>query len=143
MKQIIKNKLYNTETAQYLGCDAGGDGFGRWCEELYLKRTGEFFLYGEGGPRTQYAVSNGDNSWSGGDRIIPLSAAAAREWAEKHLDADGYAGIFGMPEEGDETAALNVQIDAALMARLRAMAAEEGITLKDCVTKLLAKELLA
>lgn len=141
MKKIINNKLYNTETARELGLDCGGDGFSHWCERLYLKRTGEFFLYGEGGPMTKYAVSVSDNSWSGGEKIIPLSAAKAREWAEEHLDAEDYAEIFGMPSEGEDTAALNIQIDAALMARLRQMAADEGTTLTACVERLLRKGL--
>lgn len=137
MKKIINGKLYNTDTARELGLDAGGVGFSHWCERLYQKRTGEYFLYGDGGPMTKYALSISDNSWSGGEKIIPLSAAKAREWAEEHLDADKYAEIFGMPEEGEGAAALNIQIDAALMARLRQRAAEQGINLTACVESLL------
>ena len=137
MKKVINGKLYDTEKAKELGFDGGGDGFSRWHEELYKKRTGEYFLYGEGGPMTKYAVSISNNSWSGGEKIIPLSADKAREWAEEHLDADEYAEIFGMPDEGEGIAALNIQIDAALMAKLRSMAADEGISLTDCVEKVL------
>ena len=82
-----------------------------------------------------------DNSWSGGEKIIPLSSAKAREWAEEHLDADEYAEIFGMPDEGEDVAALNIQIDAALMARLRARAADEGISLTACVEGILRDSL--
>ena len=54
MKKIINNKLYDTDTAKRLGYDGGGDGFDSWTEELYKKRTGEYFIYGEGGARTRY-----------------------------------------------------------------------------------------
>lgn len=52
----------------------------RYVEEtLYRKRTGEFFLFGQGGPASKYAVSTGLNSWSGGSKIIPLSVAEAKQ----------------------------------------------------------------
>ena len=90
---------------------------------------------------TRYAVAISDNSWSGGEKIIPLSVGKAREWAEEHLDADEYAGIFGIPDEGEDTAALNIEIDAALMARLRAAAAEAGTSLKATVERLIKENL--
>lgn len=139
MKQVIKGKLYNTETAQYLGCDAGGDGFGRWCEELYLKRTGEFFLYGKGGPRTQYAVAIGDNSWSGGEKIIPLTFETARQWAEEHLDADEYGEIFGMPDEDAEPVTISAKLPADLIARARNKAQAQGTSLTAIIEAALNK----
>ena len=141
MKKIINGKLYDTDTARMLGLDGGGDGFNSWHEELYQKRTGEFFLYGEGGAATKYAKAISDNSWSGGKKIIPLSLTAAREWAEAHLDADEYGVIFGMPDEGTEPVTLNVQIDAALMARIREKAAGDGASLTATVAALLSKAL--
>ena len=109
-------------------------------EVLYRKRTGEFFLYGEGGPMTKYAQSTGQNSWSGGDMIIPLTAAKAREWAEEHLDADEYAEIFGMPDEGtDEKATLCIQVPVALAARIRANATEAEQSLSAYITQTLSE----
>ena len=52
MKQIINGKKYDTETAERLACEDAGlpvNDFAYWCEELYRKKTGEFFLHGEGG----------------------------------------------------------------------------------------------
>lgn len=140
MKKIIEGKLYNTDTATEIGMDCGGDGFSHWCERLYRKRTGEFFLYGEGGPMTKYAVSCGQNSWSGGEKIIPLSPEKAREWAEEHLDADDYAEIFGMPDEGGaEKVTICMQIPGGLDAIIRARAAEKGVSLTAYVTEVLNK----
>lgn len=141
MKKIINGKLYDTDTARCLGSDGSNDfrDFHYWHEELYLKRTGEYFLFGEGGPMSRYSRSTGNNSWTGGEAIIPLTAAAAREWAEKHLDADDYADIFGVPSEDEEEAQLHVVIPAQLMAALRARASENGESLTSLVQRILGK----
>lgn len=138
MKKIINNKVYDTDKARHLGSDGGGDGFNHWTEELYQKRTGEYFLYGEGGPATRYATSIGNNSWSGGNKIIPLTFSKAREWAEDHLNADEYEAIFGIPADDDTLDDLHIQIPAPLMARIRANASTEGQTIAAYVTGVLA-----
>ena len=56
MKKIINGKLYDTETAKLIGRSYHGEGprdFRHYSEELYRKRTGEYFLYGEGGPMSR------------------------------------------------------------------------------------------
>lgn len=145
MKKIINGKLYDTDKARYLGGDSYSNSrdFHHWTEELYVKRTGEYFLYGEGGPMTKYAETIGQNQWSGGEKIMPMSMEAAREWAEEHLSAELYAEIFGMPDEDAEPVALNVMIDAGLMAQVRAKAAEDGASLTATVAALLKKGMKA
>lgn len=130
MKKIIKGKVYDTDTARRVGGNGGGDGFYRWSEELYQKRTGEFFLAGEGGPATKYAYSVGQNQWSGGSKIIPLDVEAARRWAEEHLNADDYATLFGEPFEDDtERTAISALLPAGLVRRARQRAVDEKTTL--------------
>ena len=102
MKKIIDGKMYNTETAEE--CGFWSNGYSRsdfdFCEEtLYRKKTGEYFLYGEGGPRTRYSRECSRNSWCGGEEIVPLTEDEARNWAEHHLDADKYIEVFGDVEE--------------------------------------------
>lgn len=100
MKKIINGKLYNTETAKMLADWWNGrSGFDRADEELYLKRTGEYFLYGQGGPMSRYAKSISYSEWSGGEKITPLTEEGAKKWALNHLDADEYMEIFGEVEE--------------------------------------------
>lgn len=141
MRKVINNKLYDTDTARECGSYSNSCDYGDWhryCETLYVKRTGEFFLHGEGGPMSRYAKSCGGNSWSSGETIIPLTYDNAREWAEKNLDADEYEEIFGLPSEDDgDRDTLIVQLPAALMARIRQGAAENGETLTAHVEKLL------
>lgn len=102
MKSIINGKKYDTETAKEIGCDGNNlsrRDFKWWAEVLYQKRTGEFFLYGEGGPASRYAVSEDGHGWESGKKIIPLSEDKARKWAEEHLDVDEYEEIFGEVQE--------------------------------------------
>ena len=142
MKKIINGKLYDTETAKRVGfwSNAGGwRDFSHIEESLYRKRTGEFFLHGEGGPMTKYAESTGQNSWSGGSKIIPLSAANARKWAEEHLEADEYAEIFEMPSEGDDKATICIQLPADLVASVRIEASERGVSLTQQIEDMLRR----
>ena len=101
MKKIIDGKLYNTATAEAVDSyDNGLYGtFRYWEEALYRKKTGEYFLYGYGGPATEYSEQVGPNEYGSGERIIPLTAAEAKTWMEKYGDVDTYIKYFGEPEE--------------------------------------------
>lgn len=102
MKKIIGGKMYNTETAKFLGMDCNHRSitdFYYFSESLFVKKTGEYFLLGEGGAASQYASRVDSNCWGSGRKIIPLTVDEAREWAENHLDADEYEAIFGPVEE--------------------------------------------
>jgi hypothetical protein len=118
MKKIINGKRYDTETAQLIGSTSYSNrtDFYFWREELYRKKTGEFFLYGEGGPASKYSRQIEQNSWSGGKKITPLTREEAQEWAEKYLDADEYEEVFGRIEEGKSQIATwiadSVKVDA-------------------------------
>lgn len=101
MKKIISGKLYSTETAKLVGEHSysyPGD-FNYECEGLYRKKTGEYFLAGEGGANSRYSKSIGMNEWSGGEKIVPMSVGEAKEWAEENLSAEKYIAEFGEPEE--------------------------------------------
>lgn len=101
MKKIINKKLYDTETAELLASDSfsGPRDFHYWIEDLYRKKNGEYFLYGEGGPLSKYAEPADPSGWTNGCDIIPLTDERAREWAEHHASIDEYVTIFGEPEE--------------------------------------------
>lgn len=84
MKKIIEGKMYNTETATYIGryrTDTMSRRDFRYLEEeLYQKRTKEFFLCGEGGAMTKYAKYVEGCGYTDGEKIIPLSEDEARNW---------------------------------------------------------------
>lgn len=96
MKKVINGRLYNTDTATEIGYDSkyAISDFNHWEETLYKKKTGEYFLLGEGGPMSKYSRTVGMNEWSGGSKIIPLTDEEARQWAEDHMEADDYEMHF-------------------------------------------------
>lgn len=131
MKKIINGKLYDTETAKEIFCWSNNRStrdFSHCAETLYKKRTGEYFLHGVGGPMSKYAESCGDNSWSGGSKIIPLTYKAAQEWAEEKMDADEYMDEFGPVSEDEERVTLSISISAADADKIRKAAQAAGMT---------------
>lgn len=111
MKKIIKNRVYDTDKALFLGETS--------CKTLYRKKTGEYFLYEESG------------------KIIPLTYEEAQAWAEEHLDGDEYIAIFGEPEEDGSVEALNIRISSGRMTKLRQAASREGMSLVALVERLI------
>ena len=86
MKQIVRGKRYDTETAERVATDSYsnyGD-FGYWGEELYHTKKGNWFLVGEGGDETR-----------GGSVIIPFTKKEALAWLEAHTsDSEAYKEYF-------------------------------------------------
>ena len=102
MQKIIAGKKYNTDTAVAVGyyqSNCSYSDFHYFDETLYRKKTGEYFLFGSGGPMTNYACSQGQNCYGWGKDIIPLTIHEAKEWAEEHLSVEKYESIFGEVEE--------------------------------------------
>lgn len=136
MNKIINGKRYNTETAELI------DGYSKFersfeyiSEELYRKRTGEFFISGKGGPRSKYAQRVEQNTWSGGAKIEPLTEAEAKAWLEEHSDAEHYEQCF---EVIDETpSVLRVDLAPSEMKRLRDAALRDGRSIADVVRRLI------
>ena len=136
MKKVINGALYNTETAKLLGKNSYSNprDFRYWVETLYRTKSGKFFLHGAGGALTKYAVSVGQNEWSGGEKIIPLDLDSAQKWAEEHLDGDDYLAAFGAPEERT-----TIMISAATKARLSDIKAKTGKSFGEIVAEAVAK----
>ena len=106
MKKVINGKRYDTTSATKLAeyentIDVRNHN--RFEETLYEKKTGEYFLHGAGGAGSKYGVWF-ENSGSPGEKIMPLSLAEAKKWAEEYLDGDEYETIFGEVDESEEIA---------------------------------------
>lgn len=140
MKKIINGKVYDTETAKEVG---KWENYGSWRdfshmeEILYQKRTGEFFLFGAGGPQTKYAESAGQNSWTGGSKIIPLSWDSARAWAEENLDAGDYESIFGEVAEDESRTTVTLSLSAGAVETAKRAAAQAGVSLSAYIESLI------
>lgn len=142
MKKVISGKRYDTDTAKEVGYASYGSGprdFHHWSETLYRKQTGEYFLYGEGGPLSKYAETVGQNEWSGGEKIMPVSLEAAQRWAEENLDADEYEKIFGSVEETDEKRTVTFSLSEKAIEEIARMAASDGISKSEVIEKLVRR----
>lgn len=129
MKKIINGKVYDTDTAKKVASwysSYARNDFHYYEEELYQKKTGEFFLYGEGNAASPYRRSCGQNEWCGSEKIMPMTFKEAQEWAEEHLDGEDYCEIFGEPDEDSEDVLLGIRVSATAAAKLRRIAAETG-----------------
>ena len=141
MKKIISGKKYDTATARPVAeWDSGNPGDFSYIEEtLYRKRTGEYFIAGEGGPASKYAESRGQNSWTGGSAIIPLDFDRAREWTEEHATADAYESEFGEVAEDDSKVVKTYSLTTATADIIARKAAEAGITQSALVERMAAR----
>ena len=139
MKKIINGRKYDTETAQLVGEWSEGyrNDFAYIEETLYRKRTGEYFLYGYGGPMSRYARRVAGGNFAGGEEIAPMSYDEARMWAERHMDPDAYEEEFGEVEEGGEAVAVTVRISAAARAKLQRESSRTGESQADIVDRLI------
>lgn len=104
MRKVINGKLYDTDTARPVVDWSKGytSDFQYVSETLYRKRTGEYFIHGEGGPMSKYAESCGQNQWQGGEAIRPLTYDQAKQWMEEYGSAEAYESEFGVPDEDKE-----------------------------------------
>lgn len=142
MKKIINGRVYDTEKAKELGTYAN---YGSWRdfnhleETLYRKKTGEYFLFGEGGPTTKYAEAEGQNSWTGGRRIMPMTYGEAKAWAEEHLTADEYEAIFGeiVEDDGAGKQVVSISVSPAKWEAAKREAAKRGIGISEYIESLL------
>lgn len=135
MKKVIQGVLCDTATAKYIGSASylGDRDFAHWNEELYRTKSGKYFLYGEGGPASRYAVTIGQNEWSGGEKIQLLSRETAMKWAEEYLDGDEYIAAFGNPEEAEK--AMSVILPLKTRERLEVLKAETGMTFSEIIAR--------
>jgi len=143
MKKIINGKRYDTETAKELNywANHGNRRDFSWCKEtLFQKKTGEFFLYGEGGPMSRYAERVDNSGWAGGEDLIPLTWEEARKWAEEKLTADEYEEIFGEVSEDDSKVIVTLSLPAHAAARLKKIAARTNQNQSDLIASLIMND---
>lgn len=105
MKKRINNRLYNTDTAKRCGTheSTGSCELAASEETLYVKRNGEYFLYGQGGPMTTYATTDETGDYGYGEDIRPLNTSAARAWAAAYLSAEANQSLFGESARDHDT----------------------------------------
>ncbi len=101
MRRIIKNKVYDTDTAKSkatYSSDYPRASFQYYEETLYIKKNGEYFLHGKGNAASPYA-EHSYNAKFPGEKILPLTYDKAIEWAEKRLTSEEYVDLFDVDED--------------------------------------------
>ena len=140
MKKVINGKMYSTDTAKELASYsniADVRDFHWYEEKLFQKKTGEYFLYGEGGPMTRYARTIGTNEWSGGERIMPMSYSEAQKWAEEHLTGEEYEQIFGSIEDDGSKQMVTIYINSAKWEQAKRAAAYNNLSIGEYIENLI------
>lgn len=140
MKKYIQGKVYDTDTAQLVGEWSNNlslSDFSYCQEELYRKKTGEYFVFGEGGAASRHC-SHAGNLTAWGSRIIPLSFDEAQEWAEEHLNTDEIAALFGIPEAGG-LQQVGLWLSATTHAKLRQESSRTGKSIGTVIGELVER----
>lgn len=138
MRKVIRARVYDTDTASAVHTYTYSNPADHaYCEEtLYRKRTGEYFLYGEGGPMSDYREYQSPNSWTGGEDIKPLTLEDAKAWAEEHMSGAEYEDAFGIVPEDAEKRTVSISITGIAHEILRNTATERDISLSALIEDL-------
>lgn len=122
MKRVIRNKVYDTDTAMMIGSEFSIDehGFPQSERRLYRKKTGEFFLYGK----------------DVAGMIKPLTYEDAETWARMYLSSFDFKWYFGEPDYEDAgTEVMTISIPASIARRIRLEAQRTGTTISGTIAQ--------
>lgn len=152
MKKRIGTLIYNTSTAKPIGeyeNNFGKADFKYYYEKLYKKRTGEYFLYGEGNAGSKYAeTAFGDqNARTAGEKIIPLTYKQAQSWFEKANNSDPnlatdavYDHEFGKIKTTDKMIQTSINLHETAYQKLERMSQKQGIPKQKIIENLIMSE---
>ena len=118
MMKLIKGRKYNTDTATKLIEYKIGLGPK---QVLFLKRTGEFFLF----------IND--------EKIVPLKDDEARQWVKGNVP-EMYDEIFN-EEDSDQKADTHFMIEKSLLRKAKIAAVDENISLGTLIEKALREYL--
>ena len=136
MRKIIEGRVYDSDKAQLVGSWHNGEsGINEIEETLCKSKSGRYFLHGSGGANTKYARNLDNDRWGGGEKIIPMSDEAAKEWAERFLTADEYAAEF--EADPDEPRRVAIMLTAELDEKLSAKAKAWGVSKSELVRSMI------
>jgi len=143
MQEKIANRVYDTDTANALGNWQRGyrSERGYLSETLYQQADGTYFLHCAGGPRSRYAQRVAPNTWSYGERILPMNDEEAHAWAENHLTESAFDTSFGECAQNRNLTLMLVRLKTVHTDKLSKLAAEQGRQPSDLAEELLSRAL--
>lgn len=140
MKKVIRGRLYDTEKAVLVGefYDEAmpEEDLSFYREELYRKRTGEYFLYGTGNAGSKYSVWRGSTA-SGTEKIVPMTYQQAQEWAEENLSPEEYEKEFGFPERNDDKTIMSFNLKIGNIEKLKVISAKQDKPMSSIIDELI------
>lgn len=141
--------MYDTETAKKLGEYRHGYDDAGYTEELYKKRTGEYFLHGAGGPASPWAepVEGAAGAYSGGEGIRPITYEQAQKWFEiANNDDDSlatdevYNHEFGKPKKNEPKETTSIRLSRTAKRKLEKMASQQNISQSEIIENMILSE---
>ena len=143
MQETIANRVYDTDTATAMGNWQRGyrSERGYLSETLYQKEDGTYFLHCAGGPRSRYAQRVAPNTWSYGERLMPMNPDEAHAWAETHLTESAYDTAFGECAKNQNLTLLLLRLNTEHTDKLSMLAAQQGRQPSELAEEMLAKAL--
>ena len=144
MNKVIRGKRYNTETAKLVGTWEANEPENSdfWeKEELYQKRSGEFFLIGQDGAQTQYARFSMSGESKPGIELRPIEPEEASDWAEEHLTADEYEALFGPVAEDGSRGRITLTLLNSTIDTVRREAQRRKMNFNEYLEKLIAQQM--
>lgn len=139
MKKVIRGRVYDTTTARNVYETDNGLCYNDLYyvnETLYCKKTGEYFLHGDGGAGTGYAKHYGTTS-VGAEDIVPLTYNEAKQWAEEHMDGDEYIKEFGDPEADYTSKIMSISLTQKAIDKVKREAQKQDRSVSKIIEELI------
>lgn len=139
MKKVIRGRVYDTTKAKKIYETDNGLGYNDLyyiSETLYCKKTGEYFLHGDGGAGTGYAKHCGTTS-VGAEDIVPLTYNEAKQWAEEHMNGDEYTKEFGDPEADYTNKVMTISIRQKAIDKVKREAQKRDMSVSKLIEDLI------
>lgn len=153
MKKRIDTLLYDTDTAKKIASYEAPypkSDIRFYEEELYKKRTGEYFLYGSGNGGSRYGekVYSESSAWESGEKIVPLTYENAQRWFEKANNENDELATDKVYEEEFGTIKADTskkeqqifRLSKTAIQKVERMAQKQGKTKSEIVENLIMSE---
>lgn len=136
------SKFYNINKATALitvektyGTKYGENPDDDWTETLYVKATGEYFVYGQGGKNSPYSIEKDGETVAGSryDVWPDYNLNRAKNWI--HSNCPEKMEELLMPKEESKQSVTSFVLSAKAKTNLKRKAKEENITVSELVRR--------
>lgn len=138
-----KDKFYSIDKAEPLvtvkktfGKRYGDNPDDDWTETLYRKPTGEYFVYGEGGKNSPYAIDENGESVAGTrfEIWVDFNYQKARNWVHTNCP-EKMEEIFMKDVEDEKKSVTTITLTAKARLNLKRKSKEMGVSISELIRK--------